>query len=212
MKAITYVLVGAALAACARTATVSTSTGEIAPTLPGNARTLPAGTQMQATFNQAIGTSNSKVGDSFTASVSNAVMAQNGETVVPAGAVVSGHVTGLHAASNVSDQSVIRLDFDSLAVGGRSYPFEANISNVSVKSTVDQSGAKRGAVTGAAAGAVLGAIISGGELSKIIGGGLLGAAAGTVISLGTGDVSATIPAGSGMTLTTAKSITLVSGA
>jgi len=46
----------------------------------------------------------------------------------------------------------------------------------------------------------LGAIISGGDLSKIISGGLLGAAAGTVISLGTGSTQSVIPAGSMMTI------------
>jgi hypothetical protein len=59
----------------------------------------------------------------------------------------------------------------------------------------------RDATTGAVAGAVLGAVISGAELGKIVTGGLLGAAAGTVISLGTGDASsATIPAGSTVTV------------
>ena len=211
MKTITYVLAGAALAACASSSTVSTSAGDVARTVPANARTLPAGSEIQATFTQSIGTRTSHVGDAFTATVSRAVVAQNGETVVPAGETVFGHVTGLHTASRVGDQSAIQLDFDSLAVGGRRYPFDANIANVSVRNTIDKAGATRGAVTGAAAGAVLGAIISGGELGKIVGGGLLGAAAGTVISLGTGDVDATIPTGSGMTLTTTNAITLVSG-
>ncbi len=101
---------------------------------------------------------------------------------------------------------MIRLNFDELGFEGRRFPFSADISNVDVKSTVDKNGATRGAVTGGAVGAVLGAILSGGELSKIIGGGLLGAAAGTVVSLGSGELGATIPAGSAMTLRATNTI------
>ena len=121
---------------------------------------------------------------------------------------MTGHVTGLHSGSVVGDQSVIRLDFDRLDMNGRSYPFDASVANVRAKNVVNKNGATKGAVTGAAAGAVLGAIISGGELSKIITGGLLGAATGTVISLGTGDVQAVIPAGSSMTLTSTTNVNL----
>ena len=200
MKTIALVFSAAALAACASTANVASSSGEVGSVTPVNGATLPVGGSFQATLNQSIGTTSSHVGDQFTATVSSPLIASNGETVVPAGATVTGHVTGLHSGSVVGEQSVIRLDFDRLDMNGRSYPFDASVSNVQAKNQVNKNGATKGAVTGAAAGAVLGAIISGGELSKIITGGLLGAAAGTVISLGTGDVQAVIPAGSSMTL------------
>src|SRR5262249_15114676 len=161
----------AAAAACASSSTVSTSSGEISPALPTNGRALPAGTVMQATFDQAIGTGISHVDDRFTATVSRAVVAQSGETVVPVGAAASGHVTGLHSGNVVGEQSVIRLDFDSLRFYGRSYPFDASISNVTIKHEPGKEAA-RIAATGAAIGGVLGAIVSGGELSKILTGGL----------------------------------------
>jgi len=208
MKTIALVLSAAALAACASTANVASSSGEVGSVTPVNAATLPIGGSFQATLNQSIGTTSSHVGDQFTATVSSPLIASNGETVVPAGATVTGHVTGLHSGSVVGEQSVIRLDFDRLDMNGRSYPFDASVSNVRAKNQVNKNGATKGAVTGAAAGAVLGAIISGGELSKIITGGLLGAAAGTVISLGMGDVQAVIPAGSSMTLTSTTNVNL----
>jgi hypothetical protein len=103
-------------------------------------------------------------------------------------------------SGNITDQNVIRLNFETLEMNGRTYPFSASISNVTVKNSVSDKTA-RNAATGAVAGAVLGAVLSGAELSKIITGGLLGAAAGTVISLGTGDANtATIPAGSTVTV------------
>jgi len=208
MKTIALVFSAAALAACASTANVASSSGEVGSVTPVNGATLPVGGSFQATLNQSIGTTSSHVGDQFTATVSSPLIASNGETVVPAGATVTGHVTGLHSGSVVGEQSVIRLDFDRLDMNGRSYPFDASVSNVQAKNQVNKNGATKGAVTGAAAGAVLGAIISGGELSKIITGGLLGAAAGTVISLGTGDVQAVIPAGSSMTLTSTTNVNL----
>jgi hypothetical protein len=55
---------------------------------------------------------------------------------------------------------------------------------------------------------VLGAVLSGGELNKILLGGALGAAAGTVISLGMGDTEAVLPAGTRMTLQTTQTVSL----
>jgi hypothetical protein len=51
-------------------------------------------------------------------------------------------------------------------------------------------------------------VISGGDWSKILGGAALGAAAGTVISLGGGDVEAVLPQGSKMTLQTTQQVSL----
>ena len=187
----------AALGACA-TGTKVSAGGDVAPTTPANARYLPVGTTMNARFNQEISTKNDE-GDAFSATVTDNVMAKNGAIAVPAGAMLRGHVTGVHSG-NLKDQNVIRLNFEKLEMGGRTYPFNGSISNVTVK-TGTTSSLGRSAATGAVAGGVLGAVLSGAELSKIITGGVLGAAAGTVISLGMGDATkATIPAGSTVTV------------
>jgi hypothetical protein len=200
----------AAVAACSQNARVESS-GEVAPATPVNRNTIPSGTTMNVKLNESLGTTSSHEGDRFTAVVSDPVMAQNGATAVPAGAIVSGHVSGLHNPNLPTEQAVIRLAFDSLSFNGRTYPFDASISSVNVQSQATNpttSSTVRGAATGAAAGAVLGAIISGGDLSKIISGGLLGAAAGTVISLGTGGTQSVIPAGSTMTIRSTQTVTL----
>lgn len=212
MKRHLTVIIGAAavLSACARNAQVQSS-GEVAPATPTSRNYLPAGTTLNARLNESLGTTSSKEGDRFTATVSDPVVATNGATAVPAGAILYGHVTGLHSATLPTDQSVIRLDFDSLSFNGRSYPFDASISNVAVRNEATNpttNSTVRGAVTGAAAGAVLGAIISGGDLGKIISGGLLGAAAGTVISLGTGGTQSVIPSGSTMTVRSTQGVQL----
>ena len=196
------------LAGCARNAQVE-STGEVGPATPATGSVVPAGTSMSARLNQSLGTSASKEGDHFTGTLTNAVMAQNGATAIPVGAMVYGHVTGLHAATLPTDQAVIRLAFDSISFFGRSFPFDASISNVAVKNesgNPSSSTTVRDAAAGAAAGLVLGAIITGGDLSKMITAGLLGAAAGTAISLGTGTGQAVIPAGTTMTLRSTQEV------
>ncbi len=208
MKIIPLVLCGASLVACASSPSVRSASGDIAPVVPANSRMLPRGSQLRATFNETIGTSMSHVGDRFTATVSQALIAQNGSTVVPEGAKVYGHITGLAAGRGSGDQSAIRLDFDKLAFGGRDYSYDAEVSDVDAKNSVNNSRVGKGALIGGASGAVLGAVISGGSLSALVAGGVIGAAAGTVISLGTGETDARIPDGTTMTLTSAKSITL----
>ena len=148
---------------------------------------------------------------SFPQTVTQPVTTQEGSTAVPAGATINGHAAGLHNPTIPGDQAVIRLDFDNLVVNGRSYPFNGSISNVHVeKQSTGSNGSSttRDAVTGAAAGAVLGAILSGGELSKILTGGLLGAAAGTVISLGPGGSESVIPSGSTITVRATEAVQL----
>jgi hypothetical protein len=199
-----------AVAACSQNARVESS-GEVAPATPVNRNTLPAGTTINVKLNESLGTASSHEGDRFTATVSDPVMAQNGTRAVPAGAMVFGHVSGIHSANLPTEQAVIRLAFDSLNFNGRAYPFDASISSVNVQNEATNattSSTVKGAATGAAAGAVLGAIISGGDLSKIISGGLLGAAAGTVISLGTGGTQSVIPAGSTMTIRSTQTVPL----
>jgi len=202
MRALKLLIGGLAIAGCSQATRVE-SGGEVAPATPANRNFLPVGTSLNVRLNQSLGTTSSHEGDQFTATVVDPVIAQNGATAVPTGATVYGHVTGLHNSTIPGDRSLIRLDFDHLNFNGRDYPFNASVASVDVQkasTSSSSSSTTRGAVTGAAAGAVLGAIISGGELSKILGGGLLGAAAGTVISLGQGGTESVIPAGSTMTI------------
>ena len=201
-----------ALAGCQRSVDV-VSGGEVAPVTPvmsANSGTLVAGSTMEVQLNQQLSTEANKVGDTFTASVVNNVMASNGEVVVPAGAVVHGRITALDDSDDPTDRALIQLQIDRLSFNNRSYDFRANITNVATVQQRNRSAGDvtRGAVTGAAAGAVLGAIISGRDLDDIIKAGAIGAAAGTVISLGVGDVEHVLPVGTRMTLQTAQSVAL----
>jgi hypothetical protein len=202
-----------ALAACQRQVDV-VSGGEVAPSstevVAANGSVLPSGSTMTVRLNQQLSTEGNKVGDSFTATVVNRVMATNGEVVIPAGSVVTGRITALDDSDNPTDRALIQLRFDRLSVNGRSYDFGAYITNVA---TVEQKSKSTGkvierAAQGAAAGAVLGAIISGADLDAILKGGAIGATAGTVVSLGLGDVEHVIPAGTHMTLQSTQTVAL----
>ena len=209
-KTISSVLALAAVVAtgaCSRATTVE-SGGEVATATPVNASSLPTGSVVTVTLDQPIGTKNSKVGDTFSATVSEAITTSSGQTVVPAGSKVYGKVTGLQNSDNAGQKAAIRLDFERINVNGVERPFEANITATQLQTqkeeTRDETLKKAG--IGAAAGAVLGAVIGGGDISKILGGAAIGAAAGTVISLGGGDVEAVLPAGSKMTLQTTQQV------
>jgi hypothetical protein len=196
--------------ACTRPSTVSSGGDVSLPSTPVNASTLPTGSTITVALDQQIGTKNSKVGDTFSATVVDAVVAGNGQTVVPAGSKVYGKVTGLQDSNNAGQKAAIRLDFERINVNGVERPFEANITATNLQTTGNDSRNEtlKKAGIGAAAGAVLGAVIGGGDVSKILGGAAIGAAAGTVISLGTGEVDAVLPAGSKMTLQTTQQVVM----
>lgn len=193
----------ATIGGCARTR-VESAAGELGSAVPPNARRLTVGTMMNVKTNAKLSDHN-KVGDSFSATVTNVVMAQNGQTVVPEGSMVYGHITGLQNAPHTGDPSVIRVDFDKIAIRGHTYPFDASVTEVRAPATSNETLKKAG--IGAAAGAALGAIISGGDLDKLLVGGAIGAAAGTVISLGT-DREPELPAGTRLTLRASENVNL----
>jgi hypothetical protein len=213
-RAGTLAIAASATLACARAATVeSEAGGTVQPVTsigvtPVNARTLPAGVDLELALDQAIGTKNSRVGQEFSATVRNNVYAQNGALVVPAGAKVYGRVTGLDDSDHPGEAAAIRLDFERLVFGGRSYPFEARITATDLQTSRDRNVSATDIGVGAAAGAVLGAIVGEGDLRKILGGAAIGAAAGTVIALGVGDTEATLPAGSRMNVRTTQTVAL----
>src|SRR5262245_56209052 len=126
-KGIAAIYALAALAtsgACARTTTVESS-GDVAPVTAANANSLPTGSVVTVALDQPVGTKTSKVGDTFSATVVDAIVASNGQTVVPAGSKVYGKVTGLQDSDNVGQKAAIRLDFERINVNGVERPFEA---------------------------------------------------------------------------------------
>jgi len=196
------------MGACRPAAVVDTGpAGLPAPAALPMAGALPQGTVLDVRLNQRLDTRTTQIGSRFSASLVSPLTTTTGEIVVPAGAIVAGTVTGLQPSGRIGEPAAIRLDFDVLQVGSRSYPFGARVLHADTE--VDRSPRLgRAPVIGAAAGAVLGAIVSGGELERILIGGVLGAGAGTIIALGTGDVDAALPTGTTMRLQTTETVSL----
>lgn len=190
-----------------RTADVTTAPAPAQAAAPATASALPAGTDLQVRLSDPIGTDISQVGQTFTAEVASPVMAQNGQTVVPAGATVRGTVTGLHPSENIGDQAAIQLDFNEIMVNGRTHNLNATVVDAGARTDEGDAILSTETAVGAGVGAALGLIIDGGLAGTLLGG-ALGAGAGTIISLGTGDVDATIPAGQTMTIRTTDRLAL----
>jgi len=202
-----------ALSACASSPRVETASGEIstpAAAAPVNARTLPAGVTMNLALDRQLGTNSSHTGDTFSATLVDPIVAQNGRLTVPSGAQVWGHVSGVTPASNATQTAALVLDFDSLTFNGRRYPFSANITatNLQKQGGASTSETVKSGAIGAAAGAVLGAVLSGGDRDKILLGAGLGAVAGTAISLGRSGENGVLPSGSRLSVQTTQDIAL----
>lgn len=190
-----------------RTAKVESEPGVQPAPRPATADAVPTGTLLNVALDQPVGTERNRVGDRFTATVADPLIARNGEVVVPEGARVHGVVTGLDDSDHIGDQAAIRVEFERLSVGGESYPFAADVVDTDVRLDEDERRLAERAAVGAVAGAALGAVI-GGDLEDILVGGALGAGAGTVISLGLGRVDAELPAGTAMTVRTTREVSL----
>ena len=134
-KAIPAILALAALTGACSRATSVESGGEVVAATPVNASSLPTGSVVNVTLDQQVGTKTSKVGDTFTATVTDAIVASNGQTVVPAGTKVYGKVTGLQESNNVGQKAAIRLDFERININGTDRPFEANITATNLQTT-----------------------------------------------------------------------------
>lgn len=191
---------------CSRAVTVE-SGGDVgrSTVVPANSSYLPAGSTFTIQLDNSLGSAAS-VGQTFTAHVTDALVATNGSVVVPSGATVTGHVTAIDTPSDPTRPALIRLDFDNLSFNGRTYPLTASVARTTVPSS--NTTVMKGATTGAVAGGVLGAVLGKGDLKDILVGSAIGAAAGSVISLGIPRDQATLPAGTRFVLQTSQGVNL----
>jgi hypothetical protein len=187
-----------AAAGCSRPVQVVSAGDASGDVIPASANVLPAGTTLEVQLDQTISATDSRPGDRFTAHVTKPVVAQDGATVVPAGAIVEGRVTAVEPSRDPTRPALIKLDFESLRVGNRSHPFNASVERTALPGRSNEDLIKK-AGTGAAVGGVLGAVI-GRDIKDIVIGGALGAAAGSLISLGMDRAEARLPEGTRLSL------------
>jgi hypothetical protein len=204
-------LLALTIVGCARTVRVeSEAPGVLEPVvMPVNSRYMPTGTDLYVQLDHRIGTRETRVGDIFSATVRHAVYAQNGARVVPAGAKVYGRVTAIDAPVFPGEAAAIRLDFNRLVFGGRSYPFDARIATSDLETIEPQrSFSTRVILATTVIGALLGAAFSDGQIEGILGGAAIGALGGVVYTYARDGGSAVLPAGTRMTLRTTRPVTL----
>ena len=162
---------------------------------------VPAGTTFAIRLNETVSTDRNVPGDPFTATLADPIVGADGTVLIPAGATVRGRVTAVDKSDHVGDMAVIKLAFESISFGGRSYPLQATVVEANperrTRTTAKESAAK--VAVGAAAGALLGQVL-GKNTESTLKGAAVGAAAGTAIAMGTADVDAVLPAGSRMVI------------
>jgi len=170
---------------------------------------LPAGTGLRMRLETPLSTHKSRVGDVFTGRITQAVVV-NGQTMVPAGASVTGRVTRLSEPRRIAGKPVIALLPDRIVMpNGNQFLITAMVVDTSKSSgtTVDDEGRIHGAgrtgrdtvemVAGSGTGAVIGALAAGAK-GLFLGGGIgLGAVAAYWL---TRRHSAELPAGTEITM------------
>jgi hypothetical protein len=168
--------------------------------------TLPAGTELHASMNAAVGSASSRVGDRITAHLAQPLMSGD-RVAIPAGSTLHGRVTSVAPAKKgLSDKSgSLTLAFDRMVTpGGNTVPMAATLTVTAPKSTKKTAGVIGGSAAG---GALLGKVL-GGDTRDAAVGAVAGAAVGTGIAASTKGNDVSYPAGSSILLRLDRSLTV----
>jgi len=157
--------------------------------------TIPAGTTLTLRLGSTVSSKSSRVEDPVTATLRRAIVV-DGVTVVPAGAVLSGHVIEATRSGRVKGRARIGVRFSNLRVGDTRYDIRTNPIARQARATKSEDTTRIG--IGAGAGAVAGAIAGGRKGAAI--GSAVGAAGGTGVVLATRGKEVSL--GRGATVTT----------
>jgi hypothetical protein len=184
--------------------TVTSSGNTVTRTSAGTAAkvgTIPAGATLNLASGSKICTNTNKVGERFTATVTDAVAGSNG-AVIPAGATATVEVTELKRSENANDNVVMGFRVVSVNFGGHTYPVSATTSYAQVSKVKNQPKSKdvQKVIGGAAIGAIAGQILGKSTKATIIGG-AVGAAAGAGAAAATANYEGCVNSGGRITAT-----------
>lgn len=164
---------------------------------------LPEGTAIAVTLDQAINTDVNRTGESFAATVSEAVMV-NGKAVIPKGATVAGTIVEAKESGRLKGVAVLRLALDAVEVDGKEYEIQTSAVSFRGDSHTKRNVGMIGG--GAGAGAVIGAIAGGGKGAAI--GAAVGAGAGTAGAAATGKKDVKLGAETPLTFKLSQPVTI----
>ena len=152
--------------------------------------TVPSGERLQARMNNTINSKTARVGDTFTANVTETVYSSNGVVVIPEGSRLTGRVDAVVPARKGGKPGTIDVSFTQVRlpngltrrINGSLTDLDSDDAKSNVEGTASGDRMKHRKIIfiggGGAGGAVLGGAIGGGKGALI--GGLLGAGAGLV--------------------------------
>jgi len=149
------------------------------PPPPPQKVTVPSGTALAIRLVDPIDSEKNQVGDTFHATLNNPITV-NGDTVIPSGSDVQGHLVDVKSAGKFAGQSQVILQLDSITSGGQTYNIQTDQYKKQGSSRGKNTAEKVGA--GAGIGALIGALAGGGKGAAIgaAAGGGLGAGAQTI--------------------------------
>jgi hypothetical protein len=187
-----------------RQPTVTSSGNTVTRTNAGTAArvgTIPAGATLNLASGSKVCTNTNKVGERFSATVTDAVVGSNG-AVIPAGATANVEVTELKRSENANDNVVMGFRVVSVSFGGHTYPVSATTSYAQVSKVKNQPKGKdvQKVVGGAAIGAIAGQILGRSTKATVIGG-AVGAAAGAGAAAATANYEGCVNSGGRITAT-----------
>ena len=164
--------------------------------------TVASGTQLSLKTGSDVCTNTNKVGDTYTATLSEAVNGSNG-AAIPAGATVTFTVSRLKRSENANDPIEMVFAPTSIEIGGKSYALEASINPGftvdKVRNQPKGSDAKK-VVGGAAVGAIAGQLLGKNTKSTVIGA-AVGAAAGGAAAAATANYEGCVRTGTTIVVT-----------
>jgi hypothetical protein len=184
--------------------TAATSSGNtVTRTSGGSERAvgmIAAGSTLNLASNSRVCTNTNRVGQRFTATVSETVSGSNGATI-PAGATANIEITQLKRSENVNDKVVMGFRVVSVSFGGRTYPVTATTTYANVNQIRNEPKNKdvQKVVGGAAVGAIIGQVLGKSTKGTVIGA-AAGAAAGTAAAVATANYEGCVPSGGRITV------------
>jgi hypothetical protein len=186
--------------------------GAAANSAAAAARTLPSGSAVAVTIQDAISSRTNTVGQHVNGVVSGDVMDDAGLEVIPCGSPVVLTIAELGPALNSGQKDgAIVLQATSVTVAGTTYDLGADVS--AVPHTLEGRGVTKSAVeivaVGTAVGAAVGQAVGKNQKSTIIGG-AIGAVAGGARAATVADRDVVVASGTRITLTLTKSLTISS--
>jgi hypothetical protein len=145
------------------------------PPPPPQKVTIASGTLLSVRLVDPINSETAQEGQIFHATL-NSPLSVDGETAIPAGHDLEGHVVTVHSAGKFAGQSLLVLQLDHIKVGGKHYDIQTSQYEKKAASRSTNTAEKVGG--GAVLGAIIGGLAGGGKGAGI------GAAAGAGVGGG----------------------------